>query len=124
MSSTTTTTVTTSATTTSTTTIQPDLIHEVIDRQCARLDNGHRWIAPEDLGPLLYGIVQGTQYRITFYVSYSTWDGRFLYVDNVMMTDRNDDGMGTVEAGLKLLARIALDLGCSRFVRKEVWLEK
>jgi hypothetical protein len=94
MSSTTTTTVTTSATTTTTsTTIQPDLIHEVIDRQCARLGKGsYRRVAPEDLGPLLYGIVQGTQCRITFYVSYSTWDGRFLYVDHVMTDSNDDDG--------------------------------
>lgn len=64
----------------------------------------------QELGPLLYGIVQEeTQWSMTFYVSYSTWDGRFLYVDEVT-------GEGNVAAGLSLLAGIAVDLQCSRYV--------
>jgi hypothetical protein len=94
-------------------TIQPltkELIEGSIDRQCARLGNGSYQRIQLELGPLLYGIVQKeTQWSMTFYVSYSTWDGRFLYVDEVT-------GEGNVAAGLRLLANIAVDLQCSRCV--------
>lgn len=95
--------------------LNKELIDKSIDCQCARLGNGFRRIQ-DNLGPLLYGVVVLDSDKqplsiITFYVSYSTWDGRFLYVD-----DTTGNGH-FVLAGLKLLARIAVNLGCSRFVR-------
>jgi hypothetical protein len=98
-------------------TIQPlsnELIEGSIDRQCARFGGGGGGYQriQQELGPQLYGIVQKeTQWSMTFYMSYSTWDGRFLYVDEVT-------GEENVATGLQLLANIAVDLQCSRYVPK------
>lgn len=48
----------------------------------------------------------------TFYIAYSTWDGRMLYVD--YMSDTN--GCSTLQ--YRVLAKIAIRIGCTRLTWK------
>jgi hypothetical protein len=81
-----------------------------------------RWNSePEQQLSLLYGFVGkraaigNTSYRIvtvTFFFAYSTWDGRILYIDNVMDSDTETSVTLFVYA---LLADIATQLHCHRY---------
>ena len=48
----------------------------------------------------------------TFYIAYSTWDGRILYVDEI---NREADGSQFLH---QILAKIATRIGCARFAWK------
>jgi Acetyltransferase (GNAT) family len=90
--------------------------------------NGFHQLQCLDDEPLLYGVLASstasneppsplggaTVAYATFYMAYSTWDGRVLYLDQVNFIDneRADD----LEISMRrLLARVALLLACSRF---------
>jgi hypothetical protein len=50
---------------------------------------------------------------VTFYVAYSSWSGRILYVDQIQLEDRRmNDDVETIL--LRLLAEIAVELNCAR----------
>jgi hypothetical protein len=48
---------------------------------------------------------------VTFYFAYSTWDGRILYIDNLMNAD---DDASTTYTVYRILADIATQLYCRR----------
>jgi hypothetical protein len=48
---------------------------------------------------------------VTFYIAYSTWEGKFLYVDHLA---RHDSSVEVLS--LETLARIAVSLNCARLV--------
>jgi hypothetical protein len=48
---------------------------------------------------------------VTFYIAYSTWEGKFLYVDHLA---RNDSS--TEVLALETMAKIAVSLNCARLV--------
>lgn len=88
--------------------LSAQLIHTVTDQECAR-HNDSCFQRADIQESMLFGIVnQNYSMTITFYVAYSTWDGRFLYVDEVTGDQTH------LESGLKVLARIAIAVGCSR----------
>lgn len=80
---------------------------------------------------LLYGIKADSKYReqdkgtvvlITFYLAYSTWDGRVLYLDQWQQSDVTDNHEQTdsttidlTRALYQILAAIAVRLQCNRF---------
>jgi hypothetical protein len=53
---------------------------------------------------------------VTFYIGYSTWDGRILYVDR-LVTSGNSEERGMTEMSLlTTLAGIATSLNCTRLI--------
>jgi hypothetical protein len=51
----------------------------------------------------------------TFYLAYSTWDGRMLYVDRLSLPDIDHEKKNDIAIKIyKLLATIACQLGCAR----------
>ena len=48
----------------------------------------------------------------TFYIAYSTWDGRMLYVDQI-----NSEAAGSLLL-YQIMAKIAKEIGCARFTWK------
>ena len=54
---------------------------------------------------------------VTFYMAYSTWEGRMLYVDHLSIDSINDGDKVQIELLiLQALARIAVKLNCSRLM--------
>jgi len=49
----------------------------------------------------------------TFYIAYSTWDGRMLYVDRI-----NTESEGSLLL-YRVMAKIAIETGCGRFTWKQ-----
>ena len=74
--------------------------------------------------PLHFGLslagVSSSQSRhglVTFYMAYSTWEGRMLYVDHLSINSINGDDKDQIELLiLQALARIAVKLNCSRLM--------
>jgi GNAT superfamily N-acetyltransferase len=98
------------------------------DLRSPPMKNGFHQLRCLDDEPLLYGVVAtsatsnedpsplggATLAYATFYMAYSTWDGRVLYLDQVNNTgnERADD----LESKMRqCLARAAILLECSRF---------
>lgn len=54
--------------------------------------------------------------RCTFYLAYSTWDGRMLYVDQ--LSDSDSCSADVVMAFYRILAKIAVQLQCARLCWK------
>jgi hypothetical protein len=50
----------------------------------------------------------------TFYLAYSTWDGRMLYVDQFLTLESNDRSSQEVVVLYRILAKIAIELQCAR----------
>lgn len=113
-----------------TTALTRSTIHSAIDKVCATAGEEQKaWTfrraTAEDLKAsvdrnLLFGLVvtpsshsdEGTAVLTTFYVAYSTWDGRMLYLDQLGLEDGTDD----LALVLRLvLSRLAVELGCQRF---------
>lgn len=80
-----------------------------------------------DATEMLYGIVIASDRKdespmdeivTTFYLAYSTWDGRILYLDQRGLSeDRDNDQNDTLASFVRLvLAKIALSLECCRLV--------
>ena len=52
---------------------------------------------------------------VTFNLAYSTWDGRFLYIDRLECDDDDDDDDESLEILLtRTLAKLAVQLHCTR----------
>jgi hypothetical protein len=54
----------------------------------------------------------------TFYLAYSTWDGRMLNVDQFLILEKNDWSSEKVLALYQILAKIAVQLQCIRLTWK------
>ena len=50
----------------------------------------------------------------TFYIAYSTWDGRMLYVDELLDVEAAGDSLLLY----RVLAKIAIQTGCARLIWK------
>jgi hypothetical protein len=82
------------------------------------------------ISPLLYGIVGTTRNTLededaamivqaTFYFAYSTWDGRVLYVDEIMNVNRTEICSNTSALYIiyQILTNVAITLHCCRQVK-------
>lgn len=98
-------------------------IHKAIDSVCERSPLFRRWDPPPgctiEETNLLYGIQRtgnNDSIVVTFYLAYSTWDGRILYVDRQhhgVSENPSDDVNSEV---YPCLAAIAMELRCNRYV--------
>jgi hypothetical protein len=50
----------------------------------------------------------------TFFLAYSTWDGRMLNVDQFLVLDKNDCSSQELVALYRILANVAVQLQCAR----------
>jgi RimJ/RimL family protein N-acetyltransferase len=57
----------------------------------------------------------------TFYMAYSTWEGRVLYLDRIVAGTSASSRQAPDLALRRTLARVAVDLECARFVWQEQW---
>lgn len=96
--------------------ITVEAIHNAIDEACR--SRGKKWerapdaVAQDEAVAPLFRIVSSNNTadaEATFYIAYSTWDGRFLYLDNIKSSSE-----ATTLQVYQILAEIAIKLHCSR----------